>query len=211
MNCPEVRARLHAFVYGDLGRAEAVQVETHCASCAACRKERAALQGVRQSLDALPASATRVNLSRLYADAATLQQRQLRRWRRAAVALLGAAAVLLLVLGLGLEFRFDAKQLVVRWGAAPEKVITPPTPTVTSTDGMNSTPTTISAEEFQLLKDLIHALAADGDTRDRRWQQEVSALQARLTILQERSQQRDRVVAALYTAQFIPRDKGEKP
>jgi hypothetical protein len=209
MNCTEARTRLHAVVYGDLGPADALEVEKHCASCTVCRKERDALQELRHTLDTLPAPTTHVNLSRLYADAATLQQRQLRRWRRAAVALLGAAAVLLVVLGLRLEFRFDAQQLVVRWGAAPEKVVTPPTPIA---DGVvNSTATMISSEEFQLMKDLIHALAADGDSRDRRWQQEVSTLQARLALLQERSQQRDRVVAALYTAQFIPRGKGEKP
>jgi hypothetical protein len=208
MNCAKVRTHLHALVYGDLGSAEAAQVETHCVSCAACRKERAALQRLRQSLNTLPAPTTHVDLSRLYADAAGLQQRQLRRWRRAAVALLGAAAVLLLLLGLRLEIRVDAGQLVVRWGAAPEKAFTPLPPI---NNDVVSAPTTINTEEFQLMKDLIHALAADGDTRDRRWQQEVTTLQARLALLQERSQQRDRVVAALYSAQFIPRDKGEKP
>ena len=209
MNCIEVRSRLHALVYGDLGPAEAGQIEKHFAGCAVCRKERDALQRLRHTLDTLPAPTSHVSLSRLYADAARLQQHQVRRWRRAAVALLGAAAILLLVLGLRLEFRFEAKQLVLRWGAAPEEVVTPPTPITNG--AVISTPTTISSEEFQLMKDLIHALAADGDTRDRRWQQEVATLQARLALLQERSQQRDRVVAALYSAQFIPSDKGEKP
>jgi hypothetical protein len=208
MNCAEVRACLHAFLYGDLGRVEGAQVEKHCAACADCRKEHAALQRLRQGLDALPVPGVRVDLGRLYADAARLQHRQVRRWRRAAIALLGAAAILLLVVGLKLELRVASHQLVVRWGTAPESVGPAPTP-VTSV--AENPPGPINAEEFQLMKDLIHALAADGDTRDRRWQQEVSALQTRLALLQERSQQRDRVVAALYTAQFLPRDKGEKP
>jgi hypothetical protein len=159
-------------------------------------------------LDAPPAPAVRVDTARIYADAAQIQQRHMRRWRSAAVALLGAAAVLVLVLGLKLEVRFEAQQLVVRWGSAPAPVSSAPQlPAMDTT----ASPSTINAEEFQLMKDLIRALAADSDTRDRRWQQEVSALQARLAFLQERSQERDRVVAALYTAHLVPRDKGAKP
>jgi hypothetical protein len=208
MNCAEVRARLHTLVYGDLGPAEATQVEKHIATCAACRKERATLQRLQQTLNAPPVPPARVDLSRLYADAARLQLRQTRRWRRAAVALVAAAAVLLLVIGLKLEVRVASHQLVLRWGTAPESISPPPAPPATVAE---ISPGPISTEEFQLMKDLIHALAADGDTRDRRWQQEVSTLQARLAFLQERSQERDRVVAALYTAHLVPRDKGAKP
>jgi hypothetical protein len=199
---------MHAYSYGDLAAGEAAQLKKHCASCAACRKELAGLQRLRQALDTLPAPSVRVDLPRLYADAARIQQHQARRWRRAAIALLGAAAVLLLAIGLKLELRVEAHQLVVRWGTAPEVHAIAPQPPAADA---RSTATSISPEEFQLMKDLIHALAADGDTRDRHWQQEVSALQARLAFLQERSQERDRVVAALYSAHLVPRDKGAKP
>src|SRR5205807_10411967 len=124
------------------------------------------------------------------------------RWRRAAVVLLGAAALLLLVLGLKLEVRVNAHQLVVRWGATPEPATpAPQSPRIVHAD---PSPPSINAEEFQLMKDLIHALAADADTRDRQWQREVATLQGRLEALQSRSQQSDRLVAALYTAQFKP-------
>jgi hypothetical protein len=198
---------LHSFLYGDLASGKAAQVEKHCASCTECRKELARLQRLRQALDTIPAPAVRVDLPRLYAEAARIQQQQVRRWRRAAVVLLGAAAVLLLAVSLKLELRMEAHQLVVRWGTAPAPVVSAPQPPDAKE---RVTASTISSEELQRMNDLIHALAAAGDTRDRRWQQEASALQARLAFLQERSQERDRVVAAMYSAQFIPRDKGEK-
>ena len=208
MNCADIRTRLHEIVCGDLDNDQSTAVEQHCAACAECRNELAALKRLRKTLDAPPAPAVRVDTARIYADAAQIQHRQARRWRRAAIALLGAAAALLLVLFLKLELRLEAQQLVVRWGSAPAPVAPAPQPPAAEA---TTSPSPINSEEFQLMKDLIRALAADSDTRDRRWQQEVSALQARLAFLQERSQERDRVVAALYTAHLVPRDKGAKP
>jgi hypothetical protein len=211
MNCAEVHDRLPRFLYGDLEPAEAADVEKHRAGCPVCQKKFAALLHVRRSLDAVSAPVVQVDLPRLYAEAARRQQNQTRRSRRAAVALLGAAALLLLMLGLKLEVRLDGRQLVVRWGAAPESAAFAPdrpSPQIVVAD---PPPPSINGEEFQLMKDLIHALAADADTRDRQWQREVATLQARLEALQSRSQQSDRLVAALYTAQFKPRNQGEKP
>jgi hypothetical protein len=212
MNCADVRDRLPSLLYGDLKAAEAAEVEKHREACPACQREFEVLQSLRRSLDTVPAPIARVDLPRLYAEAARLQQKQTRRWRRAAVALLGAAAVLLLVLGLKLELRLEAHQLVVRWGAAPETVSSAPeTPTLPQFVHVHPPTPAITSEEFQLMKDLIHALAADADTRDRQWQEEVATLRARLAGLQSHSQQSDRLVAALYTAQFGTRDQGERP
>src|SRR6516225_3440058 len=108
MNCADVRHRFAGLLYRDLPAAEAALVEKHRASCPTCQEEYAALARVRRSLDALPSPSARVDFSLLYAEAARRQERQVRRWRRATFALVAAAAVLLVVLGLKLEIRAEA-------------------------------------------------------------------------------------------------------
>jgi hypothetical protein len=213
MNCAQAREQLPELLYGELGQAEAAAVESHRGGCPACQAEFSALERVRDTLNALPAApAAHVDLARLYADASKLQLRRIRLWRRSALALFGAAAVLLVVIGLKLELRVNANEFVVRWSSQPEVVSpAPEPPQAPQVVRIEHAPPTISAEEFQLMNDLIHAVAADVDTRDRRRQQEVSSLQARFLALQDGSQQRDRIMTALYTAQFGIRDKGEKP
>jgi hypothetical protein len=213
MNCAQVRERLPGLLYGDLDGAEAAEVEKHRTGCPACQKESASLERLRRALDAVPAApAAPVDFPRLYADAARLQQRQLRRWRRSALALLGAAAVLLAVVGLKLELRFEANQFVVRWGAPAETAPPPelPPPQHAAKADLPPAPM-VSADEWQRIRDLIHAIAADVAMNNSARRQEFDNLELRLDTLQVRSQQRDRLVAALYTAQFEPRDKGEKP
>jgi hypothetical protein len=212
MNCADVRHRLADLLYGDLPPAEAALVEAHRASCLTCQKEYAALTHVRRSLDTLPAPAPRVDLSLLYTEAARRQERQVRRWRRATLALVAAAAVLLLALGLKLEIRLEASQLTVRWGAPPQTIRQEPQPPLEVAKNIEpQTTPVISAEEIQRMNNLIHALAADVDSRDRRSQQEIAALQMHLDALQTRSLQRDRMMTAFYSLQFVPHDQGEKP
>jgi hypothetical protein len=213
MNCAQVRERLAGLLYGDLDAAETAEVEKHRAGCPTCQKEYASLERLRRSLDAVSAApAAPVDFPRLYADAARLQQRQLRRWRRAALALLGAAAVLLAVVGLKLELRVEAHQLVVRWGAPTEATPQPEAAPPQHADKIDlPAAPVISADEWQRMRDLIHAIAADVALNSSARRQEFDNLELRLDTLQVHSQQRDRLVAALYTAQFEPRDKGDKP
>jgi hypothetical protein len=213
MNCAQAREFLAGLLYGDLDAAQAAAVETHRAGCPACQREYASLQHLRRALDAVAAPAVApVDLPRLYADAARLQQRQVRRWRRAALALLGAAAVLLAVVGFKLELRVEAHQLVVRWGAPTEAVPQPEPIAPQHADQADLPPApVVSADEWERMRDLIHALAADMALSNSARRQEFDNLEVRLDALQMRSQQRDRVVAALYTAHFGTRDKGEKP
>src|SRR5262245_30462451 len=103
MDCAWTRDRLPPLLYGDLPSGEAAAVENHLANCLACRQECAALKDVRRLLDAVPAPAIKVDVPRLYRQAAARQERKLRRWRPAAVALLASAALLLIALALNLE------------------------------------------------------------------------------------------------------------
>jgi hypothetical protein len=211
MNCTRARALLAALVYGDLPPAETAAVEQHLAGCDSCRRERQALQEVRRLLDATPPPAVQVDVRRLYQEATARQQRSARRWRRAAVALLGVAAAALLVLGLRLEVRCEAHQLTLRWGT-PEVAPAPPTLPELPHREAKRTPT---AEDLQLLRELIHALAADAEARDQRQYLYLQRLQGRLDALQLDSAQRwqalEHDIAALYASQFGKLAKGEKP
>jgi hypothetical protein len=150
-----------------------------------------------------------VDLSRLYRRAGDEQTRRLGRWRRAALALTAVAGLLLLAFALRLEVRVEQHQLLLRWGS-PREVTVPaplPAPPVLAAG--------VSAEELQLMKDLLHALADDVATREQRQQQAILQLQLRLEALLEQSQQHwsatERDVTALYNAQFGFRPKGENP
>ncbi len=115
-DCTAVRPLLPEAVYGDLAAGPAAAVRRHLDACAACQAEFAALQEVRDALNAVPPAApARVDVGRLYRDAARRQAQKLRRWRRAAVVLGAAAALLLIVFALRLELRVDGRQLVLRW------------------------------------------------------------------------------------------------
>jgi anti-sigma factor RsiW len=214
MNCTQARAFLPALVYGDLPSTQAAAVEKHLDGCPSCREERHAVREVRRLLDATRAPAVEVNVPRLYQDAAARQERSARRWRRAAVALLATAALALLVLVLRLEVRWQAGQVTLRWGT-PE-VAPDPSPFILR-DVPRPEPKVVplAPEEVQLLKDLIHALAADAEGRDQQQYLHLQRMQARLDALQMQSEQRwnalERDIAALYTAQFGGREKGEKP
>jgi hypothetical protein len=212
MNCAKVRDRLPALLYGDLPPGEASALRDHLAACPACRQEHAALEGIRRALDMVPAPAVRVDLPRLYREAAARQVRRAGRWRWAAAACGAAAAVLLVVLGLRLEVRVESQQLVVRWGTAPEKVIVPPPGPGPRAESPPPSPDV--EERLRVLSELIHALADDVAARDEQEQQRVDRVRARLDELQRQGNRRmsetERNVAALYVAHYIAQ-KGEKP
>ena len=213
MNCTEARDRLPGLLYGDLPAPEAAAVETHLAACPACRQEYAALQRVRPLLDAAPAAAVAVDLPRLYRAASRVRARQLRRWRSAAVALGSAAAVLLLIVGLRFEVRIETHQVTLGWRLPAADTHTPP-PLAPAEIHREAPAAAFAAEDVQLVKDLIRALADDVEARDQRLQQVVTWMQARLEAVRRQDQQRwdttAREVAAL-SAQFGPPEKGANP
>jgi hypothetical protein len=212
MTCTEARPLLPALLYGDLPLREAALVRAHLGRCESCRREEAALAEVCHLLDTLPAPEAAVDLGQLYRDAARGSARPRPRGGRGAYAVLAAAAaVMLLVLATRLELRFEAEQLVIRWGpppAAAPPAPPPPEPPVT----LAAPPTPEVEERLRLLGDLVQALAADADRRDARQQQELEALRAQILAAQQQMAQLrqsfDRDVAALYSAQFPEAKKG---
>ena len=199
MNCVAARECLPGMLYRELAPEQQAQLEQHLANCPACTAEYGTLQQLRRSLDVTPVPSARVDLSRLYQQAARHQARRLRRWRRVAAALLATAAALLLVFALKLEVRADGRQFVIRWGAPPEMPVSAPAPQ--PTEPVTARPV-VTAEEMQLLKDLVHALAADVEARDQRTSEALARLRARLlsdqTQADERWQETERDMAALY-------------
>jgi hypothetical protein len=204
------------FLYGDLDAREAAEVRDHLAGCPPCRHELAALRQLRQALDGVPVPPIAVDLPRLYQQAAARQQRQARRWRRAALAVCGLAAALALVLLARVEIRCDHQQLVVRWGAPVETAVAPtPQAPATPVTAPQSAPLPAGLQErLQLLDELVHALAADVQGRDAEQQRRIARLQVRLEELQAQAGRRlyetERQVRALYVAQFQPPPKGEQ-
>jgi hypothetical protein len=208
MTCTEVRTRLPALLYGDLRPDEAEAVRKHVAGCPECRQEQADLERVRRLLDQAPAPpAARVDLPRLLADAAARRARRYRHWRRAA-ALVAAAAVILLGVLLKLEVRLEAHQVVLRWGPAPEAP--PPWPVPPAPE--KSAPAEVTAADLRLVRELIHALAADVAYRDRQQQQALLRLAARLDGLDQQAQERWETTlgftAALTRIQLDSRNRG---
>jgi hypothetical protein len=210
--CAQTRDALADLLYGELPPAEAQAVQEHLAGCPPCRAEYAALRQVRAALDAAPAPRAEVDLPRLYREAARRQEKRLRRWRRLAVAGVAAAAGLLVALVLRLEVRLEQHQVVLRWAAPPQAVAprpAPPPPDVARPDAAERD------AEMRLVKELIHLLAADVQDRDRQQKEALRGLRERFEAIRVQTAERcaaaERDVTALYTVQFGPRDKGEKP
>jgi anti-sigma factor RsiW len=214
MNCSEVRTRLPALLYGDLKPDEVAAVEHHLTTCPACRAERTDLQRVRHLLSAVPVPTVQVDLPLLYQRAADRQARRLRRWRRAALALGAVAALLLLALGLGLEVRLDARQLVLRWGPAPaEKAGLEPRAEFRPVRPEARTRPDVE-ERLQLMNELIHALSAEVGMREERQRQDLDQLRQELEGLRRLANRRwsetERTVAALYAAHLTLTRKGDE-
>jgi hypothetical protein len=221
MNCTQIREKLLAWQYGELSPAEQAEVESHLAACAACRQESSAWQEFRGKLGAFAGPAVQVDLSGLYREAMQRNERRVRRWRRSALAAAAVAAIVLIGVALKLEVRVDATQLVLRWANPPKiedriskiedrsadnrsSILHPPS--------LKSAPQ-VSAEDLQLVKDLVRVLAQEVQTRDRRQQEALFLLQARFETLLGQTYDHvagnERDVAALYAAQFRLQKKGD--
>ncbi|HZV05470.1 MAG TPA: zf-HC2 domain-containing protein [Gemmataceae bacterium] len=197
MKCTDVRIALPLLIYGEQSADDAALKE-HLANCADCRREHEALIGVRRLLTGAPVPNVTVDVSEIQRSLAERQIRTGRNWRRVALGMGGIAAVLLLALGLRLEVRLDANQLVVRWGDPPvdpafQPDTTPPERQAGKPD---------LREDLHILSDLIHALKQDADERDQRFTERLDRLQQHVHALQSQSDTRwdttEKDVAALY-------------
>jgi hypothetical protein len=217
MNCPEARDQLAALIYGDLPPGEAARVEQHLTTCPACRHAGESLRRVGAALDTVPVPPVEINLLRLYQEATRRQVRRARRWRWAGLAGCAAAAAAFLVLGLRLEVRIEAQQLVLRWGSAPLESTQvrpePPTPPANRKAEPDSLPDRY--ERLQVLSDIVHALVEDSQARDKMHQQQLLRIQARLDQLQLQDNARWRdarlLVATLIASQSGEPKKGDQP
>lgn len=211
MNCSEARGQLPAALYDDLTPEESRRVRDHVADCALCRAELAELERVRRALDDVQVPRVEVDLERLFRQSATVQVRQARRWRRLALTAVGVAAAVLLLFGLGLEVRVDARQLVVRWGNIDEARPVPPQ--VRQEVGPQADPGI--ERRLQVVTALVHALAVDLDERDAGRKRDVSRLQAMLEDVRRQDNARlletERGLAALLRVRFGDSRKGELP
>jgi hypothetical protein len=217
MTCKEVRELLPTLLYDNPPPADADAVRTHLASCSACSQEYAELERVRHALDSVPVPPVSVNVSCVFQQAAVLQQRRARRLRRATVAVCALAAALLLVVLLRLEIRFDAHQLVLRWGdASKEQPLIErqpaPEPTVIVQREVVTNPEV--EEQLRVIRDMVHALAGSLDTRDARVWKAVGQVETRLEALRlqdtRRWSENDRYISALYKTIFPDSQRGEK-
>ena len=219
MKCPQMREQLPELLYGGLALDVAANLEAHLAGCADCRRELDALKLVRQALDAVPPATAEVDLPRLYRAAAQVQERRFRRWRRAACALAGVAAALALFAVLpGLEFRWEAHQFAVRWGAPPP-LPPPPAPVQPEPEKERiqfvSTTAPEVEEQLRMLGEIVQRLDTAVDRHDASRGRELEVLRAQLNDLREQSRQwrlsTERDVAALYAVQFPETRKGKQP
>jgi hypothetical protein len=214
MNCPEVRAALPEYVYGEMAPEAEAQLAAHLKTCPGCEGEAAGLRQVRRLLAAAPAPEVRVNAPQLYRKAAERQSRRVRRWRRAALTACAAVVLLAAATALArLEIHVGASELVVRWGPAP--VPTPPAPMVQVPPSAVERPDLSSIEDrLHLLGELTQALAEDGRERDAQREQEIARLREQIRQWQGLSAQRlnamEKDFDALYVAQF-PSRKGGNP
>jgi hypothetical protein len=213
--CAQIKESLPGLLYGELAPAEAEAVHQHLAGCPPCRGELAGLRRVRALLEAAPDPApdAEVDLTRLYREAARRQTQRLRRWRRLAAVSLAVAAGLLGIFALKLEVQVDGNQFVLRWGPPPPP---PEAPRPGPRPPAEVAPRPPAREaELELIKELVHLLAADVQTRDREHKEVLDGLRERLDALRGEIDARwaatERDVAALYTAQFGSREKGDRP
>ena len=205
MNCEQARLLLaeHSPITNEA-------LTEHLASCRTCAVVRRELEEVRRLLDAAPTPAVHVDLAALYRRAGELDELRYRRWRRLAWSALATAAVLLLALTLRFELRWHERQLVIGWGLPAVPVDPAPPP-----PGPKEPSYEQFAADLALMKELIHAVAADIQYRADEQRNYVADLERRVDRLSATSNTRwtatQQDVRALYTAYFGTRDKGATP
>jgi len=216
MSCSQIRPRLAEFVYGDLARPEAREVEVHLRSCPACRKEQTALAGVRRLLDCGGTVLVPADLPAIYRRAADMERRRARIWRRAGIAALGvAAAVLIVAMLLRLEIHADARQVVIRWGTLAELSERQALSPLEADPALARSRLPELQSELDVLSELVQGLTEEQDARERRIAVDRASFRAELdelrrqTILHWMATERD--VAALCGTQLTSTQKGGLP
>ncbi len=215
MNCTEARQAMNQQLCGDLEADQTAQLEQHLQLCSDCRQEHERWQRLRHMLDAPSTPTVSVDVAAIYGQAEQRRERQLRRWRRVALAGLAVAASLLLVLGLKLEVRLEPGAVSLRWGKPPE----PKPPEHLAPSALPHQPpiiaATVTPADVQLIRELVHVLAQDVETRDRRQQEALDMLATRLDELQTQTREHWRAtardVAGLYALHYVADAKGAKP
>ena len=99
MNCEEMRARLDAYIDGELSPDEMRAVEAHAAACEACGRELMAAKYVRDALDALDEEVAVPLPAHVGWQKAVRAEAKRRVSRRRMRAFCAAAAALVLVIG----------------------------------------------------------------------------------------------------------------
>jgi hypothetical protein len=191
MNCNQVRQLLPELAYGELSPGEMEETKEHLSRCLACNGELASLQELERMLDSVPSPSVSVNVPLLFRQAKDVHSRQMRRWRRTALALGGLAAAILVVLVFRLELRVSANQMVIGWGSKSSTADIPRDPN-RELQPMPTSSSDLAASEAELqpLRALIYEIAAniervsqDSELRDRQQQQNLNRLQDQLTQL----------------------------
>jgi len=207
MNCESVRAKLPELLYGDLEPGEAGAVRNHLQSCTGCRRDEAALRHLRRLLEAVPTPAVSVDLGQVYRQAAERQQGSVRRWRRAAVLLFGAAAAVVAFAVLPrFEVRVDGSQLVLRWANPPAaEVPAQPRPSIAQVDHPEPRSSPQLEEQVQVLNELVQGQREEMA----QLQTQIGDLRQQLAAGTQRWLTTERDIAALSNSQLIARKKGE--
>ena len=131
MNCEELRARLDAYIDGELSQEEQRAFEAHAAACADCGRELEMAKLVRDALGEMDDEvAVPLNVQAGWRNAvrAEAKRRTNRRWLRAAY---GAAAALVLVIGATALMR----NMPAQQDIAPRTIAVEPTDAVVARDG----------------------------------------------------------------------------
>jgi anti-sigma factor RsiW len=212
MNCTRTLEMLPALVYGDLQAADRDEAQSHVAACPSCRQEWQELMRVTQLLDAAPLPETHVDVAAVYSRALEIERRGRARWRRWAWGLGAAAAAVLLALCLRVELRWHDKQLVIGWGTPAPAVKAPP-------PGVPQEHFAAVADQMtkdaQLMRELVHALAANVNDRAERQDEELARLRRELEVFVREAEVRwlgiENTQRALYTARFGSTNKGDVP
>lgn len=208
MNCEQARAML---VEIDRTAASDDTLAEHLASCPACAGVRGELAQVWRLLDAAPTPSVQVDLAALYRRAVEMERLRYRSWRRLAWSATAAAAILLIALTTRFEVRWHERQLVLGWGLPAERIEPAPAPAIPIVPEQERQ----LAADLVLMKDLIHAVAADVQYRADEQRSAVAELERRLESLSATTNTRftstQRDVRALYTAYFGIRNQGVTP
>lgn len=212
MNCDRVKTLLPLLLTGDVEAPTAASLRDHLAACAECQREHSGIHKIFKLLDRIPTPEVTVDLGLLYREAARERIRPSRRWSRTALAVLGVAATILLVLASWrCEIVWDSNQVVLRWGTPVPRPTVPPL--APSPVEEVSTASTETQYRLQLLGDALLATAADGERRDEQRRQDIASLKGQVQDLQRHLDQMRATVArdvtALYHAQFPETKKGD--